>query len=527
MNRRKSDEKSEKLRTEANRLYVQKRFYDALLKYNESLCHAELESENMGLAYANRAAVYFEMKLYDKCLSNIAMAKQSHYPEKNFEVLKKREEKCLELMRRHKDETTTNDALDFFKLSYPSSKQLSFVANCLELKVNAKYGRHVLTNRALKPGDIVAIDEPTFKVIKADSRYSTCFESNTFQRCENCLSENLLSLIPCASCSKTMYCSNDCMESAQKRHHRYECEIVDELLASGIMHIVFRMFFEGLSLFDDDIHDMEAFVKQRTEIMTVYDFNCGDRCEKENRKKLFQATLSLTSLTSKYEAESLNVCEEIFRKTERLEKLWNSNVNFLKMLLARLSQIATLYVHGIGGWSLKNNAIADEPKNPSLYQQLIGNGCYLFCALLNHSCAPNVKRLNVDDKVVVIVSRPIAKGGQIFDSYRPNFNNQPKALRQEALMKDYGFLCDCEACTNDWPMNQDLPVISEELLELAWTDHEDLPYLTAAQAKQKLQQHYDIIMKHHKHFPSAELIVLQECISNCLIAITKPDLQFP
>ena len=518
MSSRKSCTKSEKLRAEANRLYVQKKFYDALLKYNESLCCAEAESENLGLAYANRSAVYFEMKLYDKCLLNIDMAKRNRYPEKNFEILQKREEKCLELIKQHKSEVKP-DAWNFFKLSYPPNKKLPFIVDCLEMKNDQKYGRHIVTNRALKVGDIIAIDDPTFKVVKADSRYSTCFESNTFQRCANCLHENLFSLIPCLSCCKTMYCSTECMTSAQRRHHQYECEIIDELLTSGIMHIVVRMFFEGLSLFDDDIHEMEMFLNQHQQTITIFDHENV----KDNRKTEFLATIALASNKSQ---PSLDDYEILFQKTTKLKSMWMTSEKFIRQLLSNLIDVGTLYVHGIGGWCLKDNSNENEVKNPSCYQQLIGNGCYLFCSLLNHSCAPNIKRLNVDDKVVIIVSRMIAKGEQLFDSYRLNFNNQSKAQRQEALMKDYGFICDCEACVYDWPMNNKLEVINDKLLEFAWTAHEDLPFMTVDDAKQKLKKYCEVIAKNQKYFPSAELIVLQECVSNCLIAITKPALQF-
>jgi SET and MYND domain-containing protein 4 len=516
---------SEKLKSEANRFYVQKKFHDALLKYNESLCFAEAESENLGLAYANRSAVYFEMKLYDKCLTNVKLARANGYPEKNLEILKKREEKCIEAIKQRRTETKATDALSFFKLSHPRNKKLPFVSDCLQLNIDKKYGKHIVTNRALNVGDVVAIDTPKFKVIKADSRYSTCFESNVLQRCGNCLKDNLLSLIPCTSCCKTMYCSIDCMSSAQKRHHQFECEIIDELLTSGLLHIVVRMFFEGLSLFDGDIHEMEKYLNQNQESQTVFDIYGGDFNANEMDKKLFAATLSLATDGEEVSSEY----EGIFEKTEKLRNLWESSEHFIRKILSKLIQVGTLYVHGIGGWSLKLEGIEmdEDPKNPSFYQKLIGNACYLFCSLLNHSCAPNIKRLNVDEKVVVIVSRPIAKGGQLFDSYRPNFNNQSKAQRQEGLLKDYGFVCECEACINEWPMNQNLKVISEDLLEYAWTEHEDLPLLTAEEAKQKLKSYYDIVAQHHQHFPSAELVILQECISNCLIAVTKPAIQFP
>lgn len=522
MNSKKSNANSENLRSEANRLYVQRHFYDALLKYNESLCFAEAESENVGLAYANRSAVYLEMKLYDKCLQNIEMAKQNRYPEKNLEILKKREKKCLELMKQN-NETKSSDLWDYFKLSHPPHKSLPFIADCLELRNDKKYGRHIVTNHQLKIGDIIAIDEPTFKVIKADSRYSTCFESNAFQRCANCLQDHLLSLAPCPLCCKTMYCSEDCMKSA-RRYHQYECEIIDELLASGNVHIVVRMFLEGLALFDDDIQQMEKCLRKHDEPMTIYDFEFGQLNDREAQRQRFLATVSLASNAGRSDLKDF---EKIFRSSEKMRNLWKFDESFTRKLLSKLLEVGTLFVHGIGAWTLKLNEIADDPKPPSFYQQLVGNASYLFCSLLNSSCAPNVKRLNVEDKVVVIVCRQIEKGGQLFDSYRPNFNNQAKAQRQEALLKDYGFVCDCEACTNDWPMNADLKVYSEELLEFAWAAHEELPFLTQDEAKEMLKKCYDMIAQHQQQFPSAEIIVLQECVSNCLIAITKPPFQFP
>lgn len=186
----KSSERSEFLRGEGNQFYAQKKFYDALLKYNESLCHAMPQSENLGLAFANRSAVYFEMKLYDKCLQNVELARQNCYPEKNFEILKRREEKCLELMK----PSSESKSPDYFKLSYPPHKTIPFIADCLELKNDEKYGRHIVTNRPLKTGDFIAIDEPFCKVVHYGFIH---------QRCAGCHTADLMSLMPCEGCRKS------------------------------------------------------------------------------------------------------------------------------------------------------------------------------------------------------------------------------------------------------------------------------------------------------------------------------------
>jgi len=180
--------KSTKLREIGNQLYAEKNFFDAVLKYNESLCYAENGSENTGLAYANRSAVYFEMKLYEKSLRNIELARANNYPEKNYEILKKREAKCHELM---KNSLRPVNDLSFFKLSYEPNKDYPSIANCLNLKSDKKYGRHIITNKSLSVGDIIAIEEPVCKVLQEEFLY---------QRCTYCLKSNLLDLVPCSSC---------------------------------------------------------------------------------------------------------------------------------------------------------------------------------------------------------------------------------------------------------------------------------------------------------------------------------------
>jgi SET and MYND domain-containing protein 4 len=568
---------SEKCRAEANLFYKQKKFFEALIKYNESLCFAEMESENLGLAYANRSAVYFEMNLFDKCLENIKLARDNFYPSTKLEILAKREERSksqIQIMKKGKNNKNNSDDVDesletFFKLSYESHAKLPCLINCLELKNNEKYGRHIITTRQLNVGDVIAMDTAQFKVIKADSRYDTCHDSNIFQRCSNCLSDNLLSLIPCRSCCKTMYCSMRCMESAYKRYHRFECEVIDELLKSGILHASLRMLFEGLSLFKDDICKMKIYLnKEKT--LTIFDYcektlnnnnkiivddhnnNKNDDDDDDERKKMiFSTTISLVpsdfELPSSNNNNDYDKISSIFHSTKQLKSLWSSfmmnesNQTFFKTLLSKLKKIGVNYLHGIGSWSVEkvqqqqqenenDNENETPALQPSTYQQLIGNGFYLFCSLFNHSCVPNIQRVNVvNDKVVVIVSRPIGKGEQLFDSYRPHFNVQPKAQRQASLLADYNFQCDCEACINDYPINKYLKTFDEEVLEFIWNIHENIPFLTPTEARKQLKKLYEIVSQQHqkRHFPSTELVILQSCISNCLFAITKPTIQFP
>jgi SET and MYND domain-containing protein 4 len=71
------------------------------------------------------------------------------------------------------------------------------------MKRSKDFGRFVVTNKDLKVGEILAIEEPHFKILKSDSRYENCQEMNKFQRCAVCLKDNLMHLIPCPSCTSS------------------------------------------------------------------------------------------------------------------------------------------------------------------------------------------------------------------------------------------------------------------------------------------------------------------------------------
>lgn len=192
----KNDKLAEVLRDEGNKCYADKLFFEALLKYNESLCNAE--SENVALAYANRSAVFFEMKLYDRSLKNIALARMHGYPSKSIEVLEKRELRCRELIE---SKIEINDPWKFFKLSHKPNDRLPFAADCLELRVNEKYGKHIVTSRSIKVGEMLVIEKPFCNVLISESRFIKVEASNKFQRCTNCLKSEALDLIPCETCS--------------------------------------------------------------------------------------------------------------------------------------------------------------------------------------------------------------------------------------------------------------------------------------------------------------------------------------
>lgn len=184
---------SESLRIEGNKFFSEKSYYNAMFKYNEGLCFAEPTKEILGLIYASRSEIYFEMKLFVNCLRNITLARQNGYPEVNNDILNKREEKCVMALKQSKRENSNSDIQQHLRLSYQTHTKYPCMVDCLQLKQDDNYGRYIVTNKSLKVGDIVAIEKPFCKIVR-----------NEFiqQICCWCFDSNMMDLIPCRMCTK-------------------------------------------------------------------------------------------------------------------------------------------------------------------------------------------------------------------------------------------------------------------------------------------------------------------------------------
>lgn len=191
----KSEETAKNFRNDGNLHFRDKNFYAALIAYNQSLCFAGTTAD-LSLAFANRSAVYLEAKLHKECLENIKLACFHGYPKEKLLKIKEREQKCKKLMKINQKDCA-NDPWNFFKLSHSPNHKIPFIVNCLELCESEKYGRYLITNKNLKTGDVIAIEEPFYKFIDSDVYHS---------RCANCLKSNNLNLIPCATCTKSKIC---------------------------------------------------------------------------------------------------------------------------------------------------------------------------------------------------------------------------------------------------------------------------------------------------------------------------------
>lgn len=397
---------------------------------------------------------------------------------------------------------------DFFKLSYPPHPKVPFIADCLKLKSDEQFGRFVVTNTALQPGEIIAIEEPFSKCLLRDQNYKYCC---------NCLNDNCLNLIPCKHCTGAMFCSEKCQTDGWKKFHRFECTIIDKLdkICTKIIRIAVHTFFEALDIYNFNVLDlMNSLNEIADDPSTVFDHDM-----KGGKIKRARVLATIDSLVTNEESRNsadrfqrsgiVAIVTHLFLKHTMLASvLSTSNAkDFFRKFIFKQSQIAALNYHGIFDGIMSKAQLSSGPQYAS--------GSYPFCSLINHSCAPNVVRVSHDCKNFVMVNRPIKAGDQLFDNYGYHHCLETHAARQNSLKNQYMFSCSCEACVKFYPLYSDLPLVTGDFSMYLGSDVEELTQYNYKTARNQINNYCKKLAKLDEKYPCHEISSLQECLLRC------------
>lgn len=406
----KNNEKSKELRQLGNEFFsLKKKDYERALKlYNESICYAEKDSEDLAIGFANRSAIYFEWKMYNFCLENIELAKMYGYPERLMEKLNKRESACKKSLEAE-SESDDEDVILAPKLTHPPHPKVPFIANCLEMRESAELGRYIVTTKDLKVGQVIAIEEDFCSLILPNVRY---------QRCSNCLQECSLNLIPCTDCTSAMFCSAECLSDAQKRFHKYECPVIDFMfkMFNIIQLSAIRVAICALTSFDS-VQDLLNFTNDpNSEKVNAFTIEYKSPMPKS---ELYKPIHALETNQSKRTTADLfqratitSVITSLFLKNSSLHSILTgeSEINLFSELIFRHIQTSSTNFHRLE--TLANTMNINNQDDVSY-----GSGAYSFCSLINHACSPNIVRLPLANRIAIFVLRPIKAGDELLDNY--------------------------------------------------------------------------------------------------------------
>lgn len=398
--------------------FEMKNWHEAIELYNKSLCHAEMDSPHIGLAYAKRAQCFSGMKMFDKCLIDIELAqKAANYPDDQLIQLKKRKEICLKLM-----ECGAQVKLIEPKLDFGPHEMFPEMANVLAFRRNDEYGRYVVTTADIDVGQVILFEK--------------CFATKTdefYQHCNICM-KGQTNLVPCSKCTTALYCCNTTCEN--NKIHSFECDVYPILkdhwhaISMGV-----RTVLIGLTLFsnadelmefvEDAVTNSDAVPTSITDTKTQY------RMCLQNIKASF-----INDGGMKSSEKGLAFITPVIYRAIVDHKLFNG---FFTTEKHRRFLMHLVYYHMAVG-----HAASGRTDFPTILQYI------------NHSCIPCLNTFLIDGYVIGVAFRPIRKGEQVFKCYFDiGLTKMSFDKRQQYLLKHYRFQCKCERCTiKDVPPTQ-------------------------------------------------------------------------
>lgn len=185
------DASSSKARKLGNRSFRDRDHGDALRYFNWALINAGEDAVQTSMAYLDRAAVYLHLGFYKHCLHNLDLA-EPNLPQTKIQKLNERRARCTRLMNNRQEAQI--DPPDYFsQLSYPANPKLPFFIDALELRENETFGRHIVTTRDLKAGDVAAVFEKPWN-------FHDTSEVTVTNGCYHCMKVNDLDLVPGVEC---------------------------------------------------------------------------------------------------------------------------------------------------------------------------------------------------------------------------------------------------------------------------------------------------------------------------------------
>ncbi|XP_020711899.2 SET and MYND domain-containing protein 4-like isoform X2 [Athalia rosae] len=493
----KNSEKSIQLKAQGNKLFIGGWDYKAVVKYTESIAYATKSSEELALTYANRSAALFRIEKYQDCINDIDRALSLVYPDKLKIKLYERKGLCLTALGKPDAEASFKKALEWLdkmSLDEDKTKKLKIQLNkfisapCVNVEIqaeSAKYelpefetpnsevpcasdavvikytpelGRHVVATRKIRPGEILAAEKPFAMFLMPE---------NVYTHCSKCLQVSM-AMTPCNYCVNAMYCSQACKEQAWEEYHEIECAIIGPLLMSGFNMLgLFSMRLAILATQKGKY--LDKLKKQLEEIDNHKDPRTkGFSADGKLHSDQYGSIYSLVTNTQKRSAQDL--LDRAFKAAYITYILSRESNIFGEKLMLDCDVLAkNAAATFVGGLILKHQQII--PSNVRVFSELRGvedyeNGAAAmpFYSLFNHSCDSSVTRSVQKDHIILYAMYPIEKGEQIYDNYGVHYALSERSKRQKKLLEQFYFKCNCEPCTNDWPVYNKIRSYQAQLL---------------------------------------------------------------
>lgn len=408
----KDDAQSIVYRKKGDELFRQSEWQAAIKYYNQSLCFGEIGSAQIAIGYINRAQCFYQLKMYENCLVDLDLVRYSNFPRQQVALLALRETECMKLIA----DGAESSMLIVPKLSFAPNEKYSEMANVLDIVRGGDGEWHIVAKEDINVGKIVMVEKHFI------STYN-----DSYRKCCICC-KSLTNLVPCNKCSNVLMCPK-CSGSIL---HQVECD------AQVLFHDhyplasdTFRSILLAMTIFE-----------HADELMDFVDPIVRDDLTKlpnsiSNQKTKYRGFLQLAHNAIDLKEDIMMVFTNYssLLAHEVVNLYFNTETHRRFLMHLVFQHYSALKFHNVSTTIDSFDNIIEETE----FNFILGSN-------FEHSCAPHLTMRIFDGYGVFITVRPINKGQSLKLSFNEAIVTSDFETRQNELLDEFGYKCDCERC---------------------------------------------------------------------------------
>jgi len=356
-------------------------------------------------------------------------------------------------------ETNLDENIEIDELEVPKLKEKNPLcpafSEAARIAFDPEKGRIVKARRAIKAGEIICVDDPTCAMLNPDNKDSI------YDHCLNCFRFTKAPL-PCDNCCSVVFCSKKCKDLANQSFHKIECQLKIYEIFEHEGKEIFSLFMalravtqKPIQYFTENQKEIEKFLdlEEPTFPFPGRAYQSGDYralCNLMTHVSDIDPDVAMkNSVLSVFFLRFIQK-SGYFRQTGGSGKLRGD-----KSLGSTETFILRLIHQVICAQAYNSHSVHKITK--TFQWEKIGNAINPSMALVNHSCDSNSVRCNVNKSSILVAARHIPEGEEITDTYYGHFRDTSKHQREYYTLKNYMFECECAACKENWPQEDEIP----------------------------------------------------------------------
>lgn len=315
-------------------------------------------------------------------------------------------------------------------------------------------GRYVVADESISENETIMSEEPFafVPIVSVD-------HDSIHYICDGCAESDIVPF-PCYGCRFAFYCGPKCREK-QEPIHRFECSgnKVNLFGEVGIAYLALRCLLVVFNSLLEEVRQRKGSKTIQTAeelwpviLETGRDGELMGLCTNfeilDGKSDLLRyaltASLLCCYLTHKttFMEETRSARRQIMQSNSEWEIILASLLlRLINQMICNAHTIDQTIVKGFTGDGFRVGYLSEAAQNSPMFSAI-----YPRVSLYNHACEPSFRNKFEKAKLVVIASKDIDKGKEIFNCYGPKWISDSRDERRSLLRLQYGFTCNCVHC---------------------------------------------------------------------------------